>query len=74
MVIRRRVPASQVEALLPVGGTAQQPFRKGPYPQSGRSPVLIRRACLLRRRKLCFLWAEPRLKLKILNLNLYDLN
>ena len=23
-------------------GTAQQPFRKGPYPQSGRSPVLLR--------------------------------
>jgi len=28
------VPALQAEALLPVGGTPQQPFKKGPYPQS----------------------------------------
>jgi len=37
------MPALQAEAKLPVGGSPQQPFKKGPYPQSGRSPLLLRR-------------------------------
>jgi len=41
------MPASQAEALLTVGGTAQQPFGKGPYPQS--EPPLRSRRIKLRR-------------------------